>query len=92
MKAVNLIAGIVAGALIGAMAGLLFAPHKGSVMRKMITRRGGDYVDLLEEKVDDLLQTIDSQIGNVRKEVAGFIKRETMHAHSSSKNGKVHTR
>jgi len=89
MKSMNLLWGLLAGACIGAIAGLLFAPHKGSITRKIITRRGEDYVDMLEEKVDDLMVTIDSKIGNVRKEVTDFVKREKIRAHEHSHNGNV---
>lgn len=87
MKSTNLMLGLLAGALVGSVAAILFAPHKGTVTRKIITRKGEEYADLLEEKVDDLLVAIDSQIKDVKKEVAGFIKRETMKAHEHSRNG-----
>jgi gas vesicle protein len=87
MKSTNLVTGLLAGALVGAVAALLFAPHKGSLTRKIITRKGEEYADLLEEKVEDLLVAIDSQIKDVKKEVAGFVKRETLKAHEHSKNG-----
>lgn len=87
MKSTNLLMGLLAGALVGAAAALLFAPHKGSVTRKIITRKGEEYSDLLEEKVDDLLVAIDKRVKDVKKEVAGFIKRETMKAHEHSRNG-----
>ena len=85
----NLLLGLLAGACLGAIGGLLFAPHKGTVTRRMITRRGGDYVDMLEEKVDDLMVAIDSKIGNVRKEVTDFVKREKVKAHEHSHNGNM---
>lgn len=87
MKTTSLILGLVAGALVGVTVSLLVAPHKGSVTRKILTRKGEEYIDLLEEKVDDLLIAIDSQIRDVRKEVTNFVKRETAKAHEHSKNG-----
>ncbi len=90
MKSTNLLVGFLAGAMVGVAGGLLLAPHKGSVTRKIITRKGEEYADLLEEKVDDLLLTLDTQIKDVKKEVAGFVKRETMKAHEHSKNGHAH--
>jgi gas vesicle protein len=86
MKSTNLILGILAGAAVGVIGALLFTPHKGSVMRKIITRKGEEYVDLLEEKMDDWLMNIDSHISEVKKEVAGFVK-EATRAHEHSKNG-----
>ena len=87
MKSSILIWGVLVGSFVGAVGALLFAPHKGSITRKIITRKGEEYADLLEEKVDDLLMTIDTEIGNVKKEVTGFIKRENMKAHELSQNG-----
>jgi len=89
MKTGRLLFGLMCGACVGAIGGLLFAPHKGSVTRKMITRRGEDYIDLLEEKFDDFLDTIDDKIGNVKKEVNGFVKKEKIKAHDINKHVKA---
>lgn len=89
MKSGSILLGLLAGALIGIGAGILFAPHKGSVTRKMITRRGEDYIDVLEEKFDDFLDTIDDKIDHVKKEVSGFVKKEKVKAHNISENAKA---
>ena len=89
MKTGNLLFGLLCGACIGGICGILFAPHKGSVTRKIITRRGEDYVDVLEEKFDDFLDTIDDKIDNVKKEVSGFVRREKVKAHEINKNVKA---
>jgi gas vesicle protein len=86
MKTGSLILGLLAGACIGGIGGILFAPHKGSVTRKIMVRRGEDYVDILQEKFDDFLDTIDNKIDNVKKEVAGYIKREKVNAHEHAKS------
>jgi len=89
MKTGNLLFGLLCGACIGGICGILFAPHKGSVTRKIITRRGEDYVDVLEEKFDDFLDTIDDKIDNVKKEVSGFVRREKVKAHEINHNVKA---
>jgi gas vesicle protein len=89
MKTGSLLFGFLCGTCIGGICGILFAPHKGSVTRKMITRRGEDYIDVLEEKFDDFLDTIDDKIDNVKKEVSGFVKKEKIKAHDINKHVKA---
>ena len=47
----GLFRGLLAGALVGAVAALLVAPNKGIVTRKIVREKGTGYVDALRQKV-----------------------------------------
>jgi gas vesicle protein len=89
MKSGSLFLGLLAGACLGVAGGLLFAPHKGSVTRKMIARRGDDYIDILQERFDDFIDTIDGRLDNVKKDVTDFIKRGIVNAYDVHKPAKA---
>ena len=88
MKSGVLIIGLITGACIGVIGGILFAPHKGSVTRKMIARRGEDYLDVVEEKFDDFIDSLDDKIDIIRKDVAGYLK-EKVNSFDLSKHAKA---
>jgi gas vesicle protein len=50
--------GILLGIGVGALLGVLFAPHKGTKTRKKIMEKGQDYADELKVKFDDLYQDV----------------------------------
>jgi gas vesicle protein len=52
----SFLSGFVAGALIGAVAGILLAPHRGEVTRRKIVRQAGDKRDEVIEAVEDLVE------------------------------------
>ena len=52
--------GFVAGAAVGALAGILFAPDKGSQTRKNITNKAGDISDSLKSSFDDFIDGLKS--------------------------------
>lgn len=56
MKASNIVLGILAGAAVGAVLGILFAPDKGSNTRRKITRKGEDMVEDLKDKASLLAE------------------------------------
>lgn len=56
MKKSNVVFGVLAGAAIGALLGVLFAPDKGSRTRKKMYRKGEDIVEDLKEKAQDLTE------------------------------------
>lgn len=47
MKTGNVLVGIFAGLAAGVLIGVLFAPEKGSEIRKRVLKKGDDYVEAL---------------------------------------------
>ena len=68
MKTGNVVLGILAGVAIGALAGILFAPDKGSKTRKQILEKGEGYADDLKQKFDELLNTVTEKYNQVKSE------------------------
>ena len=54
MKKSNVVLGVLAGAAVGALLGILFAPDKGSKTRKKIYAKGEDVVGSLKDKAEEL--------------------------------------
>lgn len=69
MGTTKLITGIAAGLAVGAVLGLLFAPKKGSTMRRRISQASIDYVDDIKEKFSDF---VDNIMGKYEKEAEEF--------------------
>jgi len=62
--------GLLAGIAVGAMLGILFAPEKGSVTRKKVSKKGEDYADELKEKFNKFLDSMSERFENVKEEVS----------------------
>lgn len=58
MKSGKVLLGVLAGAAVGALVGVLFAPDKGSKTRKKILNKGEDYTEELKDKFDELVESI----------------------------------
>jgi len=69
MSAKKVLIGVMAGAAVGATLGILFAPERGSTTRKRFSRKGFDYTDELEEKFNELIDSITTQFETVVEEV-----------------------
>ncbi|MBK7442391.1 MAG: YtxH domain-containing protein [Bacteroidetes bacterium] len=61
MKNNKLILGLLSGVAIGVVAGLLFAPHKGSRTRKRMLRSGANAADQMKNKAQDMLETVEGK-------------------------------
>ena len=58
MNSSKLLLGILAGVAVGAMAGILLAPDKGSKTRKKIMNKSKDFADDMKEKFEDLYENV----------------------------------
>jgi len=63
---------IVAGAAAGAILGTLFAPSKGSVTRKKLSKKGYEFAEELKERFTELEDNIQKKIEDVKDEVKKF--------------------
>jgi gas vesicle protein len=72
MSTGKVLLGVLAGAATGALLGVLFAPHKGSVTRKKISRTTGSYADGVKEKINELLEDITEKFEKVKEDVSEF--------------------
>jgi gas vesicle protein len=63
----KLVTGIFIGAAAGLIAGILFAPDKGTETRKKISDKAGDFTDELKEGFDDFVDSISSKFGKVKQ-------------------------
>ena len=84
MSTGKVVLGVLAGAAVGALLGVLFAPHKGTVTRKKIVRTTGSYANGVKEKVSDLLDDITEKFEQVKEDISEFAEQK-MHKNGDPK-------
>jgi gas vesicle protein len=67
MSAGKVLLGIVVGAAVGAVFGVLYAPAKGSMTRRRIVRRGTDYVEDVKEKFNEYIDALTEEYDSVKE-------------------------
>jgi gas vesicle protein len=72
MNSGKVLLSVLAGAAAGALVGVLFAPHKGTVTRKKISRQSGAYADGLKEKLSEMVDDITEKFAKVKDEVSEY--------------------
>ena len=68
--------GVLVGATAGALAGILFAPQKGKVIRRKLSRSSGTITDEVKEKFDGLLEDISEKFEKIKSEVTDFTEKK----------------
>jgi gas vesicle protein len=73
MSSGKVLLGVLAGFAAGALLGVLFAPDKGSVTRKTISKKSDDYADALRDKFNEFLDSINEKFEKVKEEADNVI-------------------
>ncbi len=60
--------GFLAGAAIGAIAGILFAPDKGSETRRKISKKSSELGDSLKHSFNDFVDSVKESYSNLKHE------------------------
>lgn len=69
MSTGKILTGIIAGAAVGAILGILFAPDKGSITREKIAKKTSDTANDIKEKFDQLKDDLASKFEAGKEEV-----------------------
>jgi len=75
MNSGKVLLGVLAGVAVGALAGILFAPAKGSRTRRRILKKSENYVDNLKSKFDEYADTISEKLEQAKEEVSAFAQK-----------------
>jgi len=86
MNSGKVLLGVLAGAATGALLGVLFAPHKGAVTRKKISRTTGHYADEVKDKFSDFVDTMTGKFEKVKEDVTEFTEEKMAKAEEVKKN------
>jgi gas vesicle protein len=73
MNTSKVVIGVLGGIAVGAIAGVLFAPAKGTKTRKRIMKKGTDYTKDLKNKFEGLYSDIATKYENVMEEAKEFV-------------------
>lgn len=91
MSTSKVILGIAAGAALGAVLGLLYAPDSGIETRKQLTQKKDDILDSLKTRFQDFLITAASELDVVKQEAEDMIvKAENKIQESKMHENKMH--
>lgn len=85
MSSGKVVLGLLAGAAAGALAGILFAPAKGSRTRRRIMRKGENYIGDLKDKLDGLFDKFKGKMEKVKEEVKDYADKKMAHDEASYK-------
>ena len=75
MSSGKVVLGVLAGVAVGAIAGLLFAPEKGSDTRKKMMGMGEDYFDDLKEKFESFMDSMTEKLETAQDEAGNMVSK-----------------
>jgi gas vesicle protein len=90
MNTGKVVLGLLAGAGIGALLGVLFAPQKGDVTRRSISDKTKEYSDLLKQKFTRSMDDMNAEMKKARKDVSDYTQQARAKGEEVKRD--VHTR
>jgi gas vesicle protein len=75
MKGDKVVLGFLAGAAIGAIAGILFAPDKGSETRKKISRRTSEFGETLKDSFNEFVDRVKEGYDSVKSDADELVEK-----------------
>jgi gas vesicle protein len=66
MEKGKIVLGVLGGIAVGALLGVLFAPDKGSITRRKISKKGEEYLDDIKDKFDEFLDSVSEKYTEVK--------------------------
>lgn len=89
MNTGKVLLGVLVGATTGALLGVLFAPYKGKITRKKISRKTGRYANEVKGKFNDLLDNMTEKFEKVKDDVSAFADEKMAKVEEVKKNVKT---
>jgi len=69
MKPNNVVLGVLGGLAVGAILGVLFAPHKGSKTRQKIADKGHDIKESIESGISNISDSLHSKYDEIASKI-----------------------
>jgi gas vesicle protein len=66
MEKGKIVLGVLGGIAVGTLLGVLFAPDKGSITRRKISKKGEEYLDDIKDKFDEFLDSVSEKYTEVK--------------------------
>ena len=89
MSTGKVLLGLLAGIAAGALLGILFAPDKGSVTRKKLSKKGDDFAEELKGKFDEFLDSMSEKFEKVNDDVSDFAEQTKSKSEKTGKEPKT---
>lgn len=75
MSSGKVVLGVLAGVAVGAIAGILLAPEKGSETRKKMIGKGGDYFDELKDKFESFMDSMTEKLEKAQGDAENMVSK-----------------
>lgn len=75
MSSSKVLLGFVAGAAVGALAGILFAPDKGSNTRSKIATKAGDWKEAAKDSINNIIDSVKDVYSGTKSEAEDLADR-----------------